>query len=130
MFEFRVEARSGRARAGRLKTPHGEIETPVFMPVGTAGAVKAVTRRALGELGAAVLLANTYHVMLRPGEALVEELGGLHGFTGWSGAFLTASGGYQVFSLEGLRQLDEDGVVFQSHIDGSRHRLSPERSIE
>src|SRR5262245_53571254 len=130
MFEFRVEARSGRPRAGRLKTPHGEIATPVFMPVGTAGAVKAVTRRDLAELGAQVLLANTYHMMLRPGEALVEELGGLHGFTGWPRAFLTDSGGYQVFSLAGLRELGEEGVVFQSHLDGSRHRLTPERSIE
>lgn len=130
MFGFTVEARDGRARAGRLKTPHGEIETPVFMPVGTAGAVKAVTRRDLLELGAQVVLANTYHLMLRPGEELVSELGGLHGFTGWPRAFLTDSGGYQVFSLEGLRQLSEEGVVFQSHIDGSSHRLTPERSIE
>src|SRR5688572_8208861 len=130
MFGFRVEAKSGRARAGRLQTPHGEIETPVFMPVGTAGAVKAVTRRDLEELGAQVLLANTYHLMLRPGEETVAELGGLHGFTGWPRVFLTDSGGYQVFSLEGLRELSEDGVVFQSHLDGSRHRLTPERSIE
>jgi queuine tRNA-ribosyltransferase len=130
MFGFRVEAKSGRARAGRLQTPHGEIETPVFMPVGTAGAVKAVTRRDLEELGAQVLLANTYHLMLRPGEQTVAQLGGLHGFTGWPRVFLTDSGGYQVFSLEGLRELSEDGVVFQSHLDGSRHRLTPERSIE
>ena len=113
-----------------LRTPHGEVETPVFMPVGTAGAVKAVTRRQLEELGASILLANTYHLLLRPGDDLVAELGGLHGFTGWPGPFLTDSGGYQVFSLAGLRRLDEDGVLFQSHIDGSSHRLTPERSIE
>jgi len=127
---FTVESRDGRARAGRLLTPHGEVETPAFMPVGTAGAVKAVLHRDLGEIGARILLANTYHLMLRPGDALVASLGGLHGFTGWSGPFLTDSGGYQVFSLAELRKLDEQGVVFQSHIDGSEHLLSPERSIE
>jgi queuine tRNA-ribosyltransferase len=130
MFGFRVEATSGRARAGRLLTPHGEIPTPVFMPVGTAGAVKAVTRRDLLELDAKIVLANTYHMMLRPGEAIVAALGGLHGFTGWPRPFLTDSGGYQVFSLEGLRELTEEGVVFQSHLDGSRHQLTPERSIQ
>jgi queuine tRNA-ribosyltransferase len=130
MFGFRIEARDGRARAGRLTTPHGEIETPVFMPVGTAGAVKAVTRRDLLELGAQIVLANTYHLMLRPGDELVASLGGLHGFTGWPRPFLTDSGGYQVFSLAGLRQLSEEGVVFQSHIDGSRHQLTPERSMQ
>jgi len=130
MFGFRVEARSGRARAGKLLTPHGEIPTPVFMPVGTAGAVKAVTRRDLVELDAKIVLANTYHLMLRPGEDIVAALGGLHGFTGWPGAFLTDSGGYQVFSLEGLRELTEEGVVFQSHLDGSRHQLTPERSMQ
>jgi queuine tRNA-ribosyltransferase len=130
MFSFTLEARDGRARAGRLQTPHGTIETPVFMPVGTAGAVKAVTRRDLEELGAQIVLANTYHLMLRPGDALVAELGGLHGFTGWTRPFLTDSGGYQVFSLSGLRQLTEEGVRFRSHLDGSPHLLSPERSIE
>jgi queuine tRNA-ribosyltransferase len=130
VFSFSVVATSGRARAGILRTPHGDIETPVFMPVGTAAAVKAVTRRDLLEIDARIVLANTYHLMLRPGEALVAEMGGLHGFTGWQRPFLTDSGGYQVFSLAGLRRLDEDGVVFQSHIDGSSHRLSPERSIE
>jgi queuine tRNA-ribosyltransferase len=130
MFGFRVEKRDGRARAGRLTTPHGEIETPVFMPVGSAGAVKAVTRRDLLDLGAKVVLANTYHLMLRPGEDVVSALAGLHGFTGWSRAFLTDSGGYQVFSLAGLRQLTEEGVVFQSHIDGTSHHLTPERSVE
>ena len=129
-FSFEVEARDARARAGRLRTPHGEVETPCFMPVGTAGAVKAVLHRDLRELGARLLLANTYHLMLRPGDALVAGLGGLHGFTGWDGPFLTDSGGYQVFSLAALRKLDEDGVRFQSHIDGSSHLLSPERSME
>ena len=130
MFSFTLEARDGRARAGRLETPHGTIETPVFMPVGTAGAVKAVTGRDLEELGAQIILANTYHLMLRPGDALVAELGGLHGFTGWTKPFLTDSGGYQVFSLTRLRELTEEGVRFQSHLDGTSHLLSPERSIE
>jgi queuine tRNA-ribosyltransferase len=129
-FSFAVEARDGRARAGRLTTPHGEVETPVFMPVGTAGAVKAVLHRDLREIGARILLANTYHLMLRPGDAIVGALGGLHGFTGWGAPFLTDSGGYQVFSLAALRKLDEEGVRFQSHLDGSPHLLSPERSME
>ncbi len=129
-FSFTLEALDGRARAGRLETPHGTIETPVFMPVGTTGAVKAVTRRDLEELGAQIILANTYHLMLRPGDALVAELGGLHGFTGWTKPFLTDSGGYQVFSLTGLRQLTEEGVRFRSHLDGTPYLLSPERSIE
>jgi queuine tRNA-ribosyltransferase len=129
-FSFAVEARDGRARAGRLTTPHGEVETPVFMPVGTAGAVKAVLHRDLREIGARILLANTYHLMLRPGDAIVAGLGGLHSFTGWDGPFLTDSGGYQVFSLAALRKLDEEGVRFQSHLDGSPHLLSPERSME
>src|SRR5712691_435328 len=105
MFAFSVEATSGRARAGRLTTPHGTVDTPAFMPVGTAAAVKAVSRRDLEEAGAQIILANTYHLMLRPGEALVRDLGGLHGFTGWAGPYLTDSGGYQVFSLAKLRQL-------------------------
>jgi queuine tRNA-ribosyltransferase len=130
MFSFAVEATSGRARAGRLRTPHGEFETPAFMPVGTAGAVKAVTLRDLEDVGAQILLANTYHLMLRPGDDVVARLGGLHGFAGWKGPYLTDSGGYQVFSLTELRQLDEEGVRFQSHLDGSSHLLSPERSIE
>lgn len=130
MFSFELAAQSGRARAGLLTTPHGSIETPIFMPVGTAGAVKAILQRDLLELGAQIVLANTYHLMLRPGDALVKERGGLHGFTGWSRPFLTDSGGYQVFSLEGLRQISEEGVRFQSHLDGSAHMLSPERSIE
>ncbi len=129
-MSFVVEARDGRARAGRLTTPHGDVETPVFMPVGTAGAVKAVLHRDLREIGARILLANTYHLMLRPGDARVAALGGLHAFTGWDGPFLTDSGGYQVFSLAALRRVDDEGVQFRSHLDGSPHRLSPERSIE
>ena len=129
-LSFSVLARDGRARTGRLVTPHGEVETPVFMPVGTAGAVKAVLHRDLREIGARILLANTYHLMLRPGDELVASLGGLHGFTGWDGPFLTDSGGYQVFSLASLRRIDEDGVRFRSHIDGTAHLLTPERSIE
>jgi queuine tRNA-ribosyltransferase len=129
-LSFEVVARSGRARAGVLETPHGRVETPVFMPVGTAGAVKAVLQRDLAELGATLLLANTYHLMLRPGGRIIQDLGGLHGFTGWTGPFLTDSGGYQVFSLAALRRIDDDGVLFQSHLDGSAQRLSPERSME
>jgi queuine tRNA-ribosyltransferase len=113
-----------------LATPHGEVETPAFMPVGTAGAVKAVTRRDLLAMDARIVLANAYHLMLRPGETLVAEMGGLHAFTGWERPILTDSGGYQVFSLSGLRRIDEDGVRFQSHVDGAAHFLSPERSIE
>ena len=127
---FVVEARDGRARAGLLTTAHGPVETPVFMPVGTAGAVKAVLHRDLREIGARILLANTYHLMLRPGDALVAGLGGLHSFTGWDGPFLTDSGGYQVFSLAALRRVDEGGARFRSHLDGSDHLLSPERSME
>jgi len=129
-LSFSVLARDGRARTGRLVTPHGEVETPVFMPVGTAGAVKAVLHRDLREIGAQILLANTYHLMLRPGDELIASLGGLHGFTGWDGPFLTDSGGYQVFSLASLRRIDEEGVRFRSHIDGTAHLLTPERSIE
>ncbi len=129
-LSFTLEKRDGRARAGLLKTPHGDVKTPVFMPVGTAGAVKAVLHRDLVEIGAEIILANTYHLMLRPGDALVASLGGLTGFTPWKGPFLTDSGGYQVFSLAALRKLDEDGVRFQSHVDGSPHLLSPERSME
>jgi queuine tRNA-ribosyltransferase len=130
MLSFALEATSGRARAGRLATPHGAVETPAFMPVGTAGVVKAVTRAQLLELGASILLANTYHLLLRRGAELVADLGGLHGFTGWSGPFLTDSGGYQVFSLAALRRTSDEGVRFKSHLDGSEHLLSPERSIE
>ncbi|MBN2369035.1 MAG: tRNA guanosine(34) transglycosylase Tgt [Vicinamibacteria bacterium] len=129
MLSFSIAATSGRARAGELVTPHGIVETPAFMPVGTAGAVKALTARDLRDIGARILLANAYHLMLRPGAELIAELGGLHGFTGWRGAFITDSGGYQVFSLQSLRQLTEEGVRFRSHIDGSLHVLTPEKAI-
>ncbi|MDB5416145.1 MAG: tRNA-guanine(34) transglycosylase [Rubritepida sp.] len=120
----------GRARAGLLRTAHGEVPTPVFMPVGTAGTVKAMTADAVRETGARMVLGNTYHLMLRPGAERVERLGGLHRFMDWHGPILTDSGGFQVMSLSGLRKMDEDGVTFQSHVDGSKHRLTPERSVE
>jgi queuine tRNA-ribosyltransferase len=129
MLSFSVVARSGRARAGKLVTPHGIVETPAFMPVGTAGAVKAVTARDLRDAGAEILLANAYHLMLRPGDEAIAELGGLHGFTGWQGAYITDSGGYQIFSLKALRHLTEEGVRFRSHIDGSVRVLTPESAI-
>ncbi|MGG5808606.1 tRNA guanosine(34) transglycosylase Tgt [Falsiroseomonas sp. CW058] len=120
----------GAARAGVLHTAHGEVPTPVFMPVGTAGTVKAMTADAVRSTGARMVLGNTYHLMLRPGAERVARLGGLHRMMDWHGPILTDSGGFQVMSLAGLRKLDPDGVTFQSHIDGSRHRLTPERSIE
>jgi queuine tRNA-ribosyltransferase len=129
-FSFQLEATCAKARAGVVRTPHGEIRTPAFMPVGTAGVVKAITVRDLQEIGAQVILANTYHLMLRPGADLVARLGGLHGFARWPGPYLTDSGGYQVFSLAALRKIDEDGVRFQSHLDGSPHLLSPETSMD
>jgi queuine tRNA-ribosyltransferase len=132
VFDFAIESRdrSSWARAGRLSTPHGIVETPAFMPVGTRGSVKALSVRDLEASGARILLANTYHLYLRPGSGLVREMGGLHRFMGWSGALLTDSGGFQVLSLSDLRRVTEDGVVFRSHLDGSEHLLTPERSIE
>jgi queuine tRNA-ribosyltransferase len=124
-----VDATTG-ARRGRLHTPHGTIETPVFMPVGTQGSVKAIAPDDLHTLGAQIILGNTYHLMLRPGEQLVGDLGGLHKFISWDRAMLTDSGGFQVFSLAERRKITEEGVAFQSHLDGSRHLLSPERSME
>ena len=118
------------ARLGRLTTPHGVIDTPAFMPVGTAGTVKALTQQALGELGVQILLGNTYHLYLRPGHETIRRLGGLHRFMSWQGAILTDSGGFQVFSLADLRKVNDDGVVFRSHLDGSEHFLTPEKSIE
>ncbi len=123
-------ATDGAARAGTLHTAHGEVPTPVFMPVGTAGTVKAMTADAVRSTGARMVLGNTYHLMLRPGAERVARLGGLHRMMDWSGPILTDSGGFQVMSLSGLRKMDEQGVTFQSHIDGSKHRLTPERSIE
>ena len=129
MFEFELQARSGRARAGRFTTPHGDLLTPVFAPVGTAATVKALTPAQLHELGAQLVLSNTYHLYLRPGDELVRDLGGLHEFMQWPGPILTDSGGFQVFSLSDTRKIDDDGVTFKSHLDGSLHRFTPERSI-
>jgi queuine tRNA-ribosyltransferase len=123
-------ASDGAARAGTLLTAHGEVATPVFMPVGTAGTVKAMTADAVRETGARMVLGNTYHLMLRPGAERVARLGGLHRMMDWRGPILTDSGGFQVMSLAGLRKLDADGVTFQSHIDGTKHRITPERSVE
>jgi len=123
---FQIDACSGPARAGRLITPHGEVETPVFMPVGTLGSVKGVPQETLEELGAQLVLANTYHLYLRPGTDAVRALGGLHRFMSWERALLTDSGGYQVFSLSELRKISEQGVEFRSHLDGSTHFFTPE----
>jgi queuine tRNA-ribosyltransferase len=128
-FKFHLEARDGSARAGVFYTPHGDLLTPVFAPVGTQASVKAVTPRQLEELGASLVLSNTYHLYLRPGDNLVAEMGGLHQFMHWSKPLLTDSGGFQVFSLSNTRKIDDDGVTFKSHIDGSIHRFTPEKSI-
>jgi queuine tRNA-ribosyltransferase len=128
-FELLHQDSGSRARRGRLTTPHGSIETPVFMPVGTLGTVKAVGQDDLQALGAEIILGNTYHLMLRPGEDVIRGLGGLHRFMAWPRALLTDSGGFQVFSLAQKRKVSEEGVVFQSHLDGSPHLLTPERSI-
>ncbi|MGA7694166.1 MAG: tRNA guanosine(34) transglycosylase Tgt [Candidatus Sulfotelmatobacter sp.] len=127
---FRIEATSKQARAGRLLTPHGEIETPVFMPVGTVATVKGMPQDILEELGVQILLGNTYHLYLRPGVETVRKLGGLHRFMAWPRAILTDSGGFQVFSLNALRKVTEEGVTFRSHLDGSSHFFSPEKSME
>jgi queuine tRNA-ribosyltransferase len=130
-FSFEVvKTDSTGARHGRLTTQHGTIETPVFMPVGTAATVKGLTQEALEELGANILLANTYHLYLRPGHELVRKLGGLHRFMSWPRAILTDSGGYQVFSLADLRKITDEGVRFRSHLDGSEHLLTPEKAVE
>jgi len=128
-FAFAVEARDGSARAARLTTPHGVVETPCFMPVGTKATVKAVSPRELDELGAQVVLANTYHLFFRPGAEIVAAHGGLHGFMRWDGPILTDSGGFQVFSLEGTRVIRDDGVEFSSVYDGSRHVFTPELAM-
>jgi queuine tRNA-ribosyltransferase len=129
MFEFNITATQARARAGTFITPHGQLETPVFAPVGTQASVKTLTPAQLDELGASLILSNTYHLYLRPGDELLRELGGLHEFMQWPGPMLTDSGGYQVFSLAQTRKIDDDGVTFKSHIDGSTHRFTPEKSI-
>ena len=126
---FTVLATDGAARTGRLETGRGVVDTPAFMPVGTAATVKAMTPAAVAETGAQIILGNTYHLMLRPGAERIERLGGLHAFMAWPGPILTDSGGFQVWSLAKLRQVDENGVTFKSHIDGSRHVLTPEESM-
>jgi queuine tRNA-ribosyltransferase len=129
-FGFKVVAQDGRARRGELSTPHGVIQTPAFMPVGTRGAVKAITHRDLEDLGAEIILGNTYHLYLRPGDDLIARAGGLHRFIGWPRPILTDSGGYQVFSLASMRRIREEGAEFRSHIDGSLHLLTPERATD
>ncbi len=130
-FSFEVTARdpATAARTGRIETAHGVIETPAFMPVGTYGAVKGLMPRDLRELGASIVLGNAYHLDMRPGSEAIEQLGGLHRFMGWDGPILTDSGGYQVFSLESRRRVDDDGVAFRSHVDGSKRRFSPETVV-
>jgi queuine tRNA-ribosyltransferase len=129
-FEIVAEDKATGARAGLLHTPHGVVETPVFMPVGTAGTVKGMTHAQLEELGVQILLANTYHLYLRPGHEIIRQMGGLHRFIAWPHPILTDSGGFQVMSLKGLGRVTEDGVWFKSHLDGSSHFLSPERAVE
>ena len=132
ILEFRIVHKCGRnrARLGEIKTPHGSFETPVFMPVGTQGSVKAVTPEEMEDAGVKIILANTYHLYLRPGHKIIERLGGLHRFMNWSGPILTDSGGFQVYSLARLRTISDAGVTFQSHLDGSTHFLGPEEAME
>ncbi len=129
-FGFELLAGDGAARRGRLTTAHGSVETPAFMPVGTAGTVKGLTPEEVAASGSEILLANTYHLMLRPGAERVAALGGLHAFMNWPGPILTDSGGFQVMSLAALREIAEESVIFKSHLDGARHDLSPERAVE
>jgi len=129
MFEFKLIASDGNARVGSFSTPHGEIPTPIFAPVGTQATVKSLTPKQLEEIGAILILANTYHLFLRPGDDRIARLGGLHQFMNWRKPILTDSGGFQVFSLAKINHIDEDGVTFKSHIDGSFQRLTPEKSI-
>ena len=129
-FQFQLAATDGGARAGVFSTPHGDIQTPVFAPVGTQATVKALTPPQLQQLGATLVLSNTYHLYLRPGADLVAEMGGLHHFMQWPHPMLTDSGGFQVFSLADMRKVDDEGVTFKSHIDGSTHRFTPEKAIE
>jgi queuine tRNA-ribosyltransferase len=130
MFEFQIEGTQGAARAGTLALPHGDVKTPAFMPVGTHAVVRGLSAADVRRTGAQIILGNTYHLHLRPGESVVHAMGGLHRFTTWNGPMLTDSGGFQVFSLEGLRRIAEDGVEFQSHIDGTMRTLTPERATE
>ena len=130
MFDFWIDGQSGAARSGSLTLPHGTVETPVFMPVGTQATVRTLSPADLKAVGAQIVLANTYHLHVRPGEDVIAQLGGLHKFMAWERPLLTDSGGFQVFSLEGFRKVDEDGVEFQSHVDGGRRKLTPETAIE
>ncbi len=127
---FELQKSDGRARVGRLHTPHGEVETPVFMPVATQGSVKALDSMDVKAVGAEMVLGNTYHLYLRPGIELVREMGGLHRFMGWNRPIMTDSGGFQGFSLENLRKVEEDGIIFKSHLDGSMHQFTPEKVVE
>src|ERR671929_1247047 len=129
-FQFSIHATAGAARAGVFTTPHGPVETPAFMAVGTLATVRTLDPRDLREAGAQMILANAYHLHLRPGEDVVREMGGLHRFMGWEGPILTDSGGFQVFSLATLRTVSEEGVAFRSHVDGSRHFFTPERVMQ
>ncbi|MDA7951033.1 MAG: tRNA-guanine transglycosylase, partial [Pirellulaceae bacterium] len=129
-FSFAVKTTSGRARRSRLETSRGAVELPTFMPVGTLGSVKGVTPEQLQETGSTIMLANTYHLALRPGEEVVNRLGGLHQFSGWNGPILTDSGGFQLFSLAQLIKVNDKGATFRSHIDGQKFELSPERALE
>src|ERR1041385_8007418 len=129
-LRFEVVAGEGPARRGHLYLPHATVETPVFMPVGTQGTVKGIPQAMLDELGVQILIGNTYHLYLRPGIDTVRKMGGLHGFMSWERAILTDSGGFQVWSLSDLRKLDEDGVQFRSHLDGSQHKFTPESAME
>src|SRR5215510_4729359 len=130
MFDFKLEGTHGLARAGTLTLPHGGVRTPAFMPVGTHGTVRGLHPAEVERAGAQIVLGNTYHLHLRPGEEVVRALGGLHRFSTWPGPMLTDSGGFQVFSLEGLRTVEEEGVEFQSHIDGSKHVFTPESVMQ
>ncbi len=130
MFDFWIDSTSGAARSGSLTLPHGTVETPMFMPVGTQATVRTLSPADLKAVGAQIVLANTYHLHVRPGEDVIAQLGGLHKFMAWERPLLTDSGGFQVFSLEGFRKVDDDGVAFQSHVDGGRRKLTPEKAIE
>ena len=130
IFDIKHESSDGKARTGTLHLPHGDVQTPVFMPVGTNATVKALTKDDLDEIGFEIILANTYHLYLRPGSDVIEEAGGLHGFSGWKKNFLTDSGGFQVWSLSKLRKITEEGAMFASNIDGSRHLFTPEKIVD
>ena len=129
-FGFAISGREAPLAAETLTTPHGVVQTPAFMPVGTRGAVKAITHRDLEDLGAEIILGNTYHLHLRPGDPLVARAGGFHAFIGWPHPILTDSGGYQVFSLAAMRKVTEEGVTFRSHLDGAAHVLTPESAVD